>query len=104
MEASDLLPVGFRTDEKSVGELYRAAKELASRRRSGVEVWVTVVGQLRAEYESPLGPCDRVGGGHYGHLGAFPAELIIREVKDVVVKEVPDASCDLSRFLTPYPL
>jgi hypothetical protein len=68
----------------------RTAEEDAKQGRQ-VEVWVTVRGKLRAaDHNSPAGPCDRVVNGGYGHLGMFPAQIVVEAFSDVQV--VPNAA------------
>lgn len=74
----------------------RVAKE--NRR---VEIWVTVVGQVRAGRRSPSGPCDPVLRGHYGHLGAFPAQLVVKRMDEIVIKENPGSDIDYRVYLNP---
>jgi hypothetical protein len=62
----------------------------AEAKRSGkrFELWVTVVGRLQTRTKrSALGPCDRKswGLGGYGHLGAFPAQIIVESFRAVEV-------------------
>src|SRR5262245_49379776 len=43
-----------------------------------VELWVTVVGELKTNARpSSKSPCDRFGSGYigFGHLGAYPAQI-----------------------------
>lgn len=88
------------TDHTSWDDLDRTVVKVA---RSGirVEVWATVIGQLRAGTKSPVGPCDRVAGGHYRHLGMFPAQLIVRGISDVSVFENPTSEYDYSVYINP---
>lgn len=86
-------PVAFVTDELSwaaLDKVQRAVERDAKRGRR-VEIWVTVLGQLRARaHRSPLGPCDMVANGSYGHLGAFPAQLVVESFSNIEV--IPNAS------------
>ena len=52
------------------------------------EIWVTVVGRLRTSVKrSPQGPCDwKKFGPGYGHLGAFPAQIIAESMRDIDVR------------------
>jgi hypothetical protein len=92
--------VGFTTDQRGWDELDRLT--LAEARKGGrIEIWVTAVGEVRASSEqSPLDPCvwPRIG---YGHLGGFPAQLVIKEVKDIEVRLNPDSTYDYSLLLRP---
>lgn len=82
----------FRTDHAGWDGLERTAIE-AGKQGQSVEIWVTIVGQVGAVERRVL-PDGRVIGGGYGHLGALPAELVVKEVKDVVVKPVPRSRYD----------
>lgn len=72
----------------------RTAEQEAKRGRR-VEVWVTVRGRLKAsERRSPLGPCDRVVNSGFGHLGAFPAEIVVDAFNDVQIVSRPESPYD----------
>lgn len=90
--------VRFSTDYASWDALDIAVLQIAKEGRR-VEVWVTVVGQLRARSASPLGPCDRVATRSYGHLGMYAAELVVKRVSDVSVIEDPNSTYDYRTFL-----
>jgi hypothetical protein len=51
------------------------------------EIWATIIGLVDAQatYVRP----DRAVVLGYGHLGAFPAELTVKRVVDIVVKSTP---------------
>lgn len=67
----------------------RAEQEAKEGRR--IEVWVTVRGKLNtSERRSPIGPCDRVVNGGFGHLGRFPAQIAVEAFNDVQV--IPNAA------------
>jgi hypothetical protein len=86
-------PVAFATDELSWAALDKVqrAVERGARRGKRVEIWLTVLGQVRARaHGSPAGPCDRVASGSYGHLGVFPAQLVVKRFSNIEV--VPNAS------------
>ena len=51
------------------------------------EIWVTVVGMLRAP-ESYVRKDGQVVGG-YGHLGGYPAQLVVKTVVNIAIKERP---------------
>jgi hypothetical protein len=87
------LPFDFRTDDAAFGALDKAERAAEREAKLGrrVEVWATVMGRLRAsDHRSPVGPCDRVVNGGYGHLGAFPADLVVQSVSDLEL--VPNAN------------
>ncbi len=84
-------PFGFATDSQSWDDMERVAIETGKQGRP-VEIWVTIIGQLRAQPEYVL-PGNRVRGG-YGHLGALPAEIVVKRVTDVLVKPVAQSRYD----------
>jgi hypothetical protein len=64
-------------------------QEAANGRR--VEVWVTVKGTLNAsERRSPAGPCDTAVNSGFGHLRAFPAQIVAEAFSDIQL--VPNAN------------
>jgi hypothetical protein len=53
------------------------------------EIWVTVVGDLQTNAQrSAVGLCDQVGSHTfgYGHLGAFPGQIVVRRFIDIEVR------------------
>ena len=75
--------VSFETDEASWDQL----DELVLREaRAGhrEEIWVTVVGQFRT-----MDFHDGIPTGGFGHLGAFPAELVVERVYDIKIEPAP---------------
>jgi hypothetical protein len=65
------------------------------------EIRVTVTGLLRTTaHPSPRGPCDRSSWGlpGYGHLGAFPAQIVVDSFRDVEVKESPQSPYDYANI------
>jgi hypothetical protein len=73
------------------------AVELEAKKGKRFEIWVTAYGQLKTRARrSPLGPCDRIGSGYlgYGHLGAFPAQLVVSTFSDIEVIENPKSPYD----------
>jgi hypothetical protein len=73
--------------------------ELEAKKGKRFEIWVTATGHLRArEQASPLGPCDRIARGGYGHLGAYPAELVVEEFTNIEVKANPNSPYDYSNI------
>lgn len=84
--------VGFITDERSWAALDKVQQAVEREAKLGkkAEIWVTVLGQVRASpRRSPIGPCDRAVNGGYGHLGVYPAQLVVRSVTSIEV--VPNA-------------
>jgi hypothetical protein len=67
----------FETDRPSWDTLDRLAIREAKAGRQE-EIWATVLGELRAPATYIRDDGTTVGG--YGHLGAFPAELIVKQV------------------------
>ncbi len=73
-------------------ELAKAERTAEQEAKQGrrVEVWVTVRGKLSAsERRSPVGPCDPVTNGGFGHLGAFPAQIVVEAFDDIQI--IPNA-------------
>jgi hypothetical protein len=94
-------PVSFRTDQRSLDALNKAVLVARDAARGGrrVEVSATIIGVLRTRaHHSPLGPCDRVGSELYGfgHLGAFPAQLVVREVRNIRIEDNPSSPFNYS--------
>jgi hypothetical protein len=85
--------VTFDTDWESwraLEEVQEAVERDAKQGRR-VEIWVTALGQIRANaYRSPIGPCDRVVNRGYGHLGAAPAQLVVKSFSNIEV--IPNAN------------
>lgn len=80
-------------------EIDRAERSAEQKGKQGqrVEVWVTVRGTLKArDRRSPLGPCDIISQGGYGHLGAFPAQIVVEAFQDVQLVPNPDSPYDYS--------
>jgi hypothetical protein len=70
------------------GDLAKAERTAEQEAKQGrrVEVWVTVRGKLNAGgRRSPVGPCDRVANSGFGHLGVFPAQIVVEGVRDIQV-------------------
>ncbi len=71
--------------------------ELEAKNGKRFEVWVTAAGQLETRARlSPLGPCDKIGSRYsgYGHLGVFPAQLVVKFFSDIAVIENPKSPYD----------
>jgi hypothetical protein len=78
--------VQFQTDIRSWDRLDAVVlREAKARRRE--EIWVTVTGLVRAP-EKYVREGGRIAAG-YGHLGIFPAEIVVQQIRDVVVKPTP---------------
>jgi hypothetical protein len=70
-----------------------AEREAKQGRR--VEVWVTVRGKLNAsDHRSPAGPCDPVANSGFGHLGAFPAQIVVEAFDNIQVVPNVDSTYD----------
>jgi hypothetical protein len=76
-------PVPFETDYRSWDELDKTVIREAKAGLRGA-IWVKMTGQLR----TLLGDDRSVVGG-YGHLGVFPAELVVERVSDIEIKSDP---------------
>ncbi|HWR53452.1 MAG TPA: hypothetical protein VN428_20260 [Bryobacteraceae bacterium] len=78
-------------------ELAKAERTAEQEAKQGrrVEIRVTVRGKLNAsERRSPIGPCDRVVNSGFGHLGVFPAQIVVEAFNDVQVIPQPDSPYD----------
>lgn len=90
----DEQPVEFSTDSASRRELdeteARLLKEIKAKRKRLV---VTITGLLRTreKYVRVDTHYGRIGNG-YGHLNAFPAELVIKRVDKIVVEDADSSS------------
>jgi hypothetical protein len=64
------------------------------------EIWVTVVGRLQTRGKrSSLGPCDRKSWGlGYGHLNAYPAQIMIQSFRDIEVRVNPQSPYDYAHM------
>gem|GEM_PF-104074 len=97
----------FVTDTRVWGAPHRVQQSVDREANKGkrLEIWVTAVGQLRTLVQrSPLGPCQRIGSrrcGH-GHLGGFPAGLVIKERRDIEVQANPSPPPRVSRLRRCY--
>jgi len=75
----------------------RRMVELEAKKGKRFEIWVTAVGQLKTHARrSFLGPCDEIGSRYsgYGHLGSFPAQLVVKHFINIQVKENPNSPFD----------
>ena len=59
------------------------------------EIWVTVVGRLRTRVKRS---CDWKSVGGYGHLGAFPAQIIAESMRDIEVRVNPKSPYDYANM------
>lgn len=83
--------VGFTTDRVGWDNLDKTCIR-EGERGSRVEVWTTVVGEVKAR-ERYVMQNGSVAAG-YGHLGALPAEIVVRSVMNVEVKSRPNSKFD----------
>ncbi len=75
--------------------------ETEAKKGKRFEIWVTVVGYLEATRRlSKLGPCDRIGSRYtgYGHLGAYPAQLVLHHFQKIEVKDNPASPYDYANL------
>lgn len=75
--------------------------ELEAKKGKRFEIRVTVHGRLNTSATlSPGGPCDRIGSHYsgYGHLGMFPAELVVSSFSDIEVVENPNSPYDYANM------
>jgi hypothetical protein len=89
-------------DQDSWEALDKAQRTVEAEAKKGrrLEVWVTAVGQLRTRRRPGLDPCHRLGSRYlgYGHLGAYPAQLIVTQFRDIEVKVNPNSPYDYSNM------
>jgi len=79
-----------------VSNAERAAEQEAKQARR-VEVWVTVRGKVNSsDRRSPIGPCDRIVNSGFGHLGAFPAQIVVESFTDVRITPNANSPYDFS--------
>jgi uncharacterized membrane protein YcgQ (UPF0703/DUF1980 family) len=82
-------------------ELAKAVSAAEERAKQGsqVEVWVTTRGRLKSSgRRSPLGPCDGAVNSGFGHLGVFPAQIVVEAIEDVQVIPNPNSPYDYRHF------
>jgi hypothetical protein len=77
---------GFETDHKSWADL-EALVLREARAGHREEIWVTVIGQIRAPTSFVRGDGQVVGG--YGHLGVLPGQLVLKRLVSTSIKPVP---------------
>ena len=78
--------VEIATDQESWNQLDRAVIRVGQEGHRA-EVWATVTGLLRGPYRT--GRPGKVTIGGFGHLGVYPAELVVKRVSDIEVKPTP---------------
>lgn len=84
-------PVPFETDQRSLDELDRIEIREAKAGLRGA-IWVKITGQIRTIVRD-----GQIVVGGYGHLGVFPAELVVERVSDIEIK--PDPPYDYRELL-----
>ena len=75
--------------------------EIEAKKGKRFEVWVTAVGRLKTRARlSPLGPCDKIGSRYlgFGHLGVYPARLVVNYLSDIEIIENPKSPYDYSNM------
>jgi hypothetical protein len=84
----------FRTDRRSLDALDRLViGEARARKRE--EIWATITGEIRAPEAYTRTDGRTVGG--YGHLGVYPAEIVVERI--VKTEIVPNPTYDYSEVL-----
>jgi len=86
-------------DEKWA-ELYKAQQAIEADAKAGkrLELWVTLTGRVRTKVRNfPFGPCNWLRPG-YGHLSAYPSELVVTAVRDIEVRVNPNSSYDYANM------
>jgi hypothetical protein len=94
------LKAGTDTAWDALAKAERAVETEAKATGQRFEIWVTVVGRLQTRAKrSPLGPCDRESWGvGYGHLNAFPAQIVVESFRDVEVRVNPQLPYDYANM------
>ena len=90
--------VDFVTDDQTWNhlELLAAAEGKKGRHE---EIWATIEGQLQGP-QRYLRPGVRGGVGGYGHLGGLAAQLVVKRVDDIEIKQSP--TYDYSEMVRPH--
>jgi len=83
--------VGFRTDDEAVVRVTKILNETQTIKRdenTKPALWVTVVGVLstKEHYDVGLNADRELTASGYGHLGAYPAQLVIETMMDPEIK------------------
>jgi hypothetical protein len=82
-------------------KLNQHVEDEAKRTGKRFEIWVTVTGELHTHaHRWSFTPCNRTTWGlpGYGHLGAYPAEIVPQGLKDIEVKENPRSPYDYANM------
>jgi hypothetical protein len=79
--------VSFATDDESWNKLDEIVIREA-RQRQYLQIWVTVVAQVRGpQRRLRTGQSRSIGG--YGHLGMYPAQLVVKRIDNIIVRPTP---------------
>jgi hypothetical protein len=82
-------------------KLHQRVEDEAKRTGKRFEIWVTATGELHTHaHRWSFTPCNRITWGlpGYGHLGAYPAEIVADGLKDIEVKENPRSPYDYANM------
>jgi hypothetical protein len=90
-------PVSFVTDDPTWNNLQLLAVS-EGRKGRHEEIWATIEGQLQGP-QRYIRPGIKGGVGGYGHLGAVAAQLVVKRVYDIEIKQAP--TYDYSAILRP---
>lgn len=90
-------------DDATWADLAKAEREVESEAKATgkrLEIWVTVVGRVQTRAKrSSFGPCDRKSWGlGYGHLNAFPAQIVVESFRDIEVRVNPKSPYDYAHM------
>jgi hypothetical protein len=93
----------FVTDDANWAALINVQETVEAEAKKGkrLEIWVTAIGRLNTNARRTLlGPCDRIGSRlyGYGHLGAYPAQLVVKYFTDLEIKMNPKSPYDYSNM------
>jgi hypothetical protein len=82
-------PVRFQTDDEAIRRVYvQIASEGAKLGEQESVIHVTVTGMLRLKDHYDVGKTGdgTLRGGGYGHMSAYPGQLVVRTMSDLVVE------------------
>jgi len=77
------------------GELRSAADKLIQEQNSRAAIQVTMIGRIRAR-RADLIDLDGRGARMFGHLGVYPAEIVLREIREVSAIDAPEFPSNMS--------
>ena len=80
-------PVNFRVDETAFRQFWATVNEARAKRKSA-RVVATFVGKLETRtrfYGGPGANSPWIGNG-FGHLNAYPGQVVLQTVKDVLIE------------------